>query len=48
MHQNGALCDNGLIGSSKIVNSLPDNRILDWFKLKAFAEDQIKWQKQHC
>ena len=24
------------------VNSLPHDKILDWFKLKAFADDKIK------
>ena len=26
----------------KIVNSLPNDKILDWSKLKAFADDNIK------
>ena len=27
------------------VNSLPDEKILDWYKLKAFADDKIKLAK---
>ena len=27
------------------VTSFPDNKILDWFKFKAFADDIIKFDK---
>ena len=27
--------------STIILNSLPDDKILDWFKLKAFTDDKI-------
>ena len=29
----------------KVSNSLPNNKILDWFKLKAFAEDKLNVAK---
>ena len=28
------------------INSLPNNKILDWSKLKAFADDKIKLTKK--
>ena len=50
MHQNAALCGNGLNKSyywyylflkKRIVNSLPYDKILDWSKLRAIAEDKM-------
>ena len=29
-----------------LVNTLPDNKILDWSKLKAFADDKINMSEK--
>ena len=33
--------DNGLLKQQYLLNSLPNDKILDWSKLKACAEDKI-------
>ena len=38
MRQNAVLCGNGLIYT---INSFPNNKILDWSNLEAFADGQI-------
>ena len=33
------------IGNGAVLNPLPDNKILDWSKLKAFADDKLNVTK---
>ena len=40
MCQNAVLCGNGLIVKAVLRLTLPNNKFLDWSKLKAFEDDK--------
>ena len=38
-------CKSEILSSGKGCNSLPNNKVLDWSKLKGFADNKLRYLK---